>query len=91
MWYCQKNARLILESAYIPAITNLNGYINIWIVTSTEDVVVDTQRQNNGNPMLLTFLLLTKLLSMVLKLFIISMFQELFYQKVILKLKLKPQ
>jgi hypothetical protein len=36
-----KNARLILESLFIPTITNLINYINIRIVTSTEDTNLD--------------------------------------------------
>jgi hypothetical protein len=33
------NARLILESLFIPSITNLSNYINVRIVTSTEDTM----------------------------------------------------
>ncbi len=76
-----KNARLILESAYIPAITNLNGYINIRIVTRTEDVVVDTQRQNNGNPMLLTFSTTNQTIINGSETFYNSMFHELFIKR----------
>jgi hypothetical protein len=50
-----KNARLILESAYFPSIANVNSYINIRIVTNSEDKVFDTVKQTSGNPLLLTF------------------------------------
>ena len=50
-----KNAHLILESAYFPTVTNISNYVNIRIVTSTEDQVFDTQKQNTGNPLLITF------------------------------------
>ena len=50
-----KNARLILESAFFPAVTNVGGYVNIRIVTSTEDKVFDTVKNTSGNPLLLTF------------------------------------
>ena len=49
-----KNARLILESLFIPTITNLSNYINIRVVTSTEDTNVDTNKFNTGNPILIT-------------------------------------
>ena len=35
-----KNARLVLESSYIPTISG--NYINVRIVTSTQDIVLDT-------------------------------------------------
>ena len=47
-----KNARLVLESAYIPTITNLVNYINVRIVTSTQNIIVDTSKYNSGNPIL---------------------------------------
>ena len=47
-----KNARLILESLFIPTITNLINYINIRVVTSTEDTNLDTNKFNTGNPIL---------------------------------------
>ena len=49
-----KNARLILESLFIPTITNLSNYINIRVVTSTEDTNLDSGKLNTGNPILLT-------------------------------------
>lgn len=49
-----KNARLILESLFIPTITNLSNYINIRVVTSTEDTNLDTNKFNTGNPILIT-------------------------------------
>ena len=48
------NARLILESLFIPSITNLNNYINVRIVTSTEDTNVDSGKFGTGNPILIT-------------------------------------
>ncbi len=50
-----KNARLILESVFFPAIPNMVSYINIRIVTSSEDRVFDTVKQTSGNPLLVTF------------------------------------
>jgi hypothetical protein len=50
-----KNARLILESAYLPTITNVGGYVNIRIVTSSEDKVFDSAKKTSGNPLLVTF------------------------------------
>ena len=50
-----KNARLILESAYLPTIANVGGYVHIRIVTSSEDAVFDTAKRTSGNPLLLTF------------------------------------
>ena len=49
-----KNARLILESLFIPTITNLSNYINIRVVTSTEDTNLDSGKLNTGNPILIT-------------------------------------
>lgn len=49
-----ENARLVLESAFIPTVTNAN-YVNIRIVTSSQDKVFDTVKQISGNPILLTF------------------------------------
>ena len=48
------NARLVLESLFIPTITNLTNYINVRIVTSTEDTNVDSEKFNTGNPILIT-------------------------------------
>ena len=39
------NARLILESAYFPTVANVGGYVNIRIVTSTEDKVFDSAKR----------------------------------------------
>ena len=50
-----KNAHIILESAYFPTVTNIANYVNIRIVTSTEDDVFDTLKQKSGNPILVTF------------------------------------
>ena len=49
-----KNARLILESLFIPTITNLVNYINVRIVTSTEDTNLDSGKFSTGNPILIT-------------------------------------
>jgi hypothetical protein len=49
-----KNARLILESLFTPTITNFSNYINIRVVTSTEDTNLDLSRLNTGNPILIT-------------------------------------
>jgi hypothetical protein len=50
-----KNARLILESAFIPGVTNIAAYVNIRIVTSSEDIVFDTEKRTSGNPLIATF------------------------------------
>ena len=50
-----KNAHIILESAYFPTVTNISNYVNIRIVTSTEDEVFDTLKQKSGNPIIVTF------------------------------------
>jgi len=50
-----KNAHIILESAYFPTVTNISNYVNIRLVTSTEDEVFDTLKQKSGNPLLITF------------------------------------
>ncbi len=50
-----KNARLILETAYIPFITNIIAYVNLRIVTSSQDKVFDTDKNTSGNPLLSTF------------------------------------
>jgi hypothetical protein len=44
-----KNARLILESAY------LANDVDIRIVTSSKDAVFDTVKQTSGNPILVSF------------------------------------
>ena len=49
-----KNARLVLESIFIPSITNLVNYINVRVVTSTEDTNLDSGKFNTGNPILIT-------------------------------------
>lgn len=48
------NARLVLESLFIPSIDKLVNYINVRIVTSTEDTNIDTVKFNKGNPILVT-------------------------------------
>ena len=50
-----KNAHIILESAYFPTVTNIANYVNIRIVTSTEDSVFDTVKNTSGNPIIVTF------------------------------------
>ena len=47
-----KNARLVLESAYLPTISG--NYVNVRIVTSTQDINIDTLKYNSGNPILFT-------------------------------------
>ena len=49
-----KNARLMLESLFIPTITSLSNYINVRVVTSTEDTNLDSGKLNTGNPILIT-------------------------------------
>ena len=49
-----KNARFMLESLFIPTITNLSNYINVRVVTSTEDTNLDSKKLNTGNPILIT-------------------------------------
>ena len=50
-----KNAHIILESAYFPTVTNIANYVNIRIVTSTEDSVFDTVKYTSGNPIIVIF------------------------------------
>ena len=50
-----KNAHIILESACFPTVTNIANYVNIRIVTSTEDSVFDTVKNTSGNPIIVTF------------------------------------
>ena len=50
-----KNAHIILESAYFPTVTNIANYVNIRIVTTTEDSVFDTVKNTSGNPIIVTF------------------------------------
>ena len=48
-----KNARVVVESAFIPGLTNMTSRIAIVrLVTSTEDNVFDTKKGINGNPIL---------------------------------------
>jgi hypothetical protein len=48
-----KNARIIVESAYIPALTNATTRIAIMrLLTSTEDKTFDSKKGINGNPIL---------------------------------------
>ncbi len=49
-----RNARLILEMVYFPTVTNIANYVNIRIITSTQDEVFDTLKQKSGNPLLVT-------------------------------------
>ncbi len=49
-----RNARLILETTYFPSVTHIGAYLNIRIVTSSEDKVFDTLKQTSGNPILIT-------------------------------------
>ena len=45
-----KNARLVLESSYLPTITGF--FVNVRIETSTQYINVDTSKYNSGNPIL---------------------------------------
>ena len=47
-----KNARLILESSYLPSISG--SYVNVRAVTSTQDTVIGTLKYISGNPVLFT-------------------------------------
>ena len=48
-----KNARIVVESAYIPAITNATTRIAVLrLLTSTEDKTFDSKKGINGNPIL---------------------------------------
>jgi hypothetical protein len=48
-----KNARIIVESAYIPALTNATTRIAVLrLLTSTEDKTFDSKKGINGNPIL---------------------------------------
>ena len=48
-----KNARIVVESACIPALTNMTSrYALVRLVTSTEDKVFDSKKGINGNPIL---------------------------------------
>ena len=44
-----------MESAYFPTVTNIANYVNIRIVTTTEDSVFDTVKNTSGNPIIVTF------------------------------------
>ncbi len=49
-----KNARIVVESAYKPALTNATSRIAVLrLITSTEDNVFDTKKSINGNPLIL--------------------------------------
>jgi hypothetical protein len=48
-----KNARVVVENAQIPALTNATTRIAVLVLrllTSTEDIIFDTKKGNNGNP-----------------------------------------
>jgi len=48
-----KNARIVVESAYIPALTNATTRIAVLrLLTSTEDKTFDSKKGINGNPIL---------------------------------------
>ena len=48
-----KNARIIVESAYIQALTNTTSRVAVLrLVTSTEDKTFDSKKGINGNPIL---------------------------------------
>ncbi len=78
-----KNARLILESAFFPTVTNIANYVNIRIVTSSEDVVFDTEKRISGNPILVTFTTTNQTIYNNSELFYNFNIPSSFYQKVI--------
>jgi hypothetical protein len=48
-----KNARIIVESAYVPTLTNATNRIAVLrLLTSTEDKTFDSKKGINGNPIL---------------------------------------
>ena len=48
-----KNARVVVESAFIPGLTNMTSKVAVVrLVTSTEDKVFDSKKGINGNPIL---------------------------------------
>ena len=48
-----KNARIIVESAYLPSLTNAQSRIAVLrLLTSTEDKTFDSKKGINGNPIL---------------------------------------
>ena len=48
-----KNARVVVESAFIPALANMTSKVAVVrLVTSTEDKVFDSKKGINGNPIL---------------------------------------
>jgi|LakMenE18May11ns_1017448.scaffolds.fasta_scaffold9459115_1 hypothetical protein len=48
-----KNARIIVEAAYIPSLPNASSRISVLrLVTSTEDKTFDSKKGINGNPIL---------------------------------------
>ncbi len=49
------NARCIMEATYMPAITGINNYILLRLVTSTQDKALDTKSFLSGNPVLAVF------------------------------------
>jgi hypothetical protein len=51
-----KNARLVMEAVFVPSITNMTNYINVCVVTSTEDQDFDTNKGISGNPIICTFM-----------------------------------
>jgi len=53
-----QNARCVVEMCNIPSLTNMAGKsVIIRLVTSTRDIVLDTKKFLNGNPILLSYAL----------------------------------
>ncbi len=53
-----KNARIIVESAYIPTSTNATARIAVLrLLTSTEDKTFDSKKGINGNPIYVVWVL----------------------------------
>jgi hypothetical protein len=64
-----KNARIIIESAYLQSLTNAQARIAVLrLVTSTEDKTFDSKKGTNGNPILF-FLNLTASVNAISTLF----------------------
>jgi hypothetical protein len=71
-----KNARVIVETATIPALTNMTSKVAVVrLVTSTEDKVFDSKKGINGNPILFSL----GLVSAASSLSILSNGYDMFY------------
>ena len=71
-----KNARVVLESAFIPALASMTSKVAVVrLVTSTEDKVFDSKKGINGNPILFSL----GLVSAASSLSILSNGYDMFY------------